>query len=69
MDDFFPFFKQFGFWGILGSPGNDASQWIRDLWLKGVSLSGGIAKGGVRTENVFYNEASLNITHYVQMNL
>ena len=34
----FPFFKLFGFWGILGQPGNHASQWIGDLWLKDVSL-------------------------------
>ena len=32
------FFKQFGFWGILGPPGNHASRWIRDIWSKGVSL-------------------------------
>ena len=35
---FFLFFKQFGYWGILGPPGNHASGWIRDLWLKGVLL-------------------------------
>ena len=35
---FFRFFKQFGFWGILGPPGIHASQWIRDLWSKGLSL-------------------------------
>ena len=29
---------EFGFWGILGQPGNHTSQWIRDLWSKGVSL-------------------------------
>ena len=38
LDDFFLFYKQFRFWGILGPPGNHASQWIRDLWSKGVSL-------------------------------
>ena len=26
------------FWGILGPPGNHTSQWIRDLWSKGVLL-------------------------------
>ena len=35
---FFPFFKQFGFWGILGQPGIHASRSIRDLWSKGVLL-------------------------------
>jgi hypothetical protein len=35
---FFPFFKQFGFLGILGPSGNHPSRWIRDLWSKGVSL-------------------------------
>ena len=35
---FFRFSKKMGFLGILGSPGNRASQWIRDLWSKGVSL-------------------------------
>ena len=35
---FFLFFKEFGFLGILGPPGNHTSQWIRDLWLKGISL-------------------------------
>ena len=34
----FPFFKEFGFWGILGPPGNHATQWIRDLLSKGISL-------------------------------
>ena len=38
---FFLFFKKFWFWCILGPTkhgGNHASQWIRDLWSKGVSL-------------------------------
>ena len=34
----FLFFKQFGFLGILGPPGNHTSRWIRDLWSKGISL-------------------------------
>ena len=34
----FPFFKKICFFGILGPLGNHASRWIRDLWLKGVSL-------------------------------
>ena len=39
LDVFFSsFFKQFGFLGILGQPGNHTSRWIRDLWSKGVSL-------------------------------
>ena len=36
--DFFRFFKQFGFWGILGQSGNHASRLIRDVWSQGVSL-------------------------------
>ena len=41
LDDFFPFFKKIGFWGILcptKHDGNHASRWIRDFWSKGVSL-------------------------------
>ena len=37
---FFPFFKKFRFWSILGPTkhgGNHSSQWIRDLWSNGVS--------------------------------
>ena len=34
----FSVFKKLRFWCILGPPRNHASQWIRDLWLKGVSL-------------------------------
>ena len=30
------FFKTIGFSGFLGPPGTHASQWIRDLWSKGV---------------------------------
>ena len=37
LEDFFPFFKIIWFLGILGPPGNHASQWIRDRWSKGVS--------------------------------
>ena len=36
----FPFFNKIGFLGILGQPGNHASQWIRDLWSKGVYYYG-----------------------------
>ena len=32
---FFPFFKQFGFWGYSWSTQKPCSQWIRDLWSKG----------------------------------
>ena len=35
---FFLFSKQFGFWGILDPPENHASRWIRDFWLKSISL-------------------------------
>ena len=35
---FFPFLKEIGFLGILGPPGNHASQWMRKLWSKGVLL-------------------------------
>ena len=35
---FFRFSKQIGFLGILGPTGNHAFRWIRDLWLKGISL-------------------------------
>ena len=35
---FFPFKKKKRFLGILGPPGNHAFRWIRELWLKGVSL-------------------------------
>ena len=30
--------KKIWFSGILGSPGNHASRWIRDLWSKGILL-------------------------------
>ena len=38
LDNFFRFSKKLGFLCILGLPGNHASQWIRDLWSKGISL-------------------------------
>ena len=39
MDDFFPFFKKNVFFFCIPGPlGNQASRWIRDLLLKGVSL-------------------------------
>ena len=34
----FLFFKKIRFLGIIGPPGNHASRWIWDLWLKGILL-------------------------------